>query len=278
VRSFLRAVAALVGFYLAVTALTFPLTFVLARLVGDEGLRGIVSVSGATVLAAVVVYLALLRVGWATRQMVGWPPPRLVYKSLVAGAAIGLLMAAVAIGLALAAGSARIASTGESLAELLPLGGALAVGLLLAALAEELLFRGYPLARLSAVLGKTMASVLLAAVFALAHWWNPNVSALGLVNIALAALVLSAAFFTPGGLPAAWGVHWGWNAGLSLLADAPVSGLQFDLPGYDFVTNGPAWFTGGSFGPEGGLMATLVMAAALAWLVRNNVRSTEDRP
>ena len=117
---------------------------------------------------------------------------------------------------------------------------------------------------------------MLAIVFALAHLFNPNVSTLGLVNIGLASLVLSAAFFTPGGLPAAWGVHWGWNAGLGLLADAPVSGLEFDLPVVDFTPGEPVWLAGGSFGPEGGLVATLVMMVVLAWLAHRNAQTMED--
>ncbi|NIN55324.1 MAG: hypothetical protein GTN84_19150, partial [Hydrogenophaga sp.] len=58
-----------------------------------------------------------------------------------------------------------------------------------------------PLARLAASVGKVGASVSLALLFAIAHALTPEVTVLGLVNIGLAALVLSAAFFTPGGLP-----------------------------------------------------------------------------
>jgi membrane protease YdiL (CAAX protease family) len=276
-RAVLAAMGALVGFYVAVTALAFPLSLAAALVVGQEGVLAMASGSAAIVLAAVAVYAALMRLGWATRHMVGLRGAALASRPLALGVVIGLLMAAAAIALALAAGSARVVITGEPLLRFLPVAGSLALLLALAALAEELLFRGYPLARLAAVMGKTGASVLLAGVFALVHVWNPNVSALGLVNIALAALVLSAAFFTPGGLPAAWGVHWGWNAGLSLLADAPVSGVQFDLPALDFIPGEPAWLTGGRFGPEGGLVATLAMGVTLVWLVRKNVRTMEDQ-
>jgi membrane protease YdiL (CAAX protease family) len=107
-------------------------------------------------------------------------------------------MAVAALLLAVWAGSARIEVTGEPVTRYL--GAAMQVGgvLAVAAFAEELLFRGYPLARLARPLGRVGAS-----------GWNPNVSNLGLTNIALASLVLSAAFFTPGGLPVAWGVHFG---------------------------------------------------------------------
>ena len=55
----------------------------------------------------------------------------------------------------------------------------------------------------------------------------------------------------------AFGAHLGWNATLAALA-APVSGLPFDIPYIDYRMGGPAWLTGGAFGPEGGLLATAV--------------------
>jgi membrane protease YdiL (CAAX protease family) len=167
-----------------------------------------------------------------------------------------------------AVGGARIEATGDPFPAYAQAAGTLLAGLAVAALAEELLFRGFPLARLAEPFGKVGASVLLAVLFAAAHLRNPDVSPLGLVNIALASLVLSAAFFTPGGLPMAWGVHWGWNGGLAVGADAPVSGLTFDMPALEFHTGRTAWVTGGAFGPEGGIAASVALALALIWLGR----------
>jgi hypothetical protein len=80
---------------------------------------------------------------------------------------------------------------------------------------------------------------------------------------------MSAAFFGRGGLPAAWGVHLGWNAGLGVGVDAPVSGLGLNLPLVEYRAGGPEWITGGLFGPEGGLAATVTFGVALVWFVRN---------
>jgi hypothetical protein len=280
VKGVLRAVGALVGFYVAVLAVAFPMLVAVVLILDDGVLSAGVSFASLA-LAALVVYVLWWKLGWATEQMFGWPGAgwrgaRLPFRAFGFGAVIGGLMAAGALTLAVTAGSAQVSFTGEPLAGFVVTAGSLALLLLVAALAEELLFRGYPLARLSAVLGKVGASIALAIVFALAHLFNPNVSTLGLVNIGLAALVLSAAFFTPGGLAAAWGLHWGWNAGLGLLADAPVSGLQFDLPALDFSTGEPVWLTGGRFGPEGGLVATVAMVVVLVWLTRNDAQTTED--
>jgi uncharacterized protein len=143
-------------------------------------------------------------------------------------------------------------------------GSALKTILVLApsALGEELVFRGVPLVLLAAVIGRGTAVVAVAIAFALAHLSNPNVTALGLGNIALAGVLLGLAFYAPGGIWTAAGVHLGWNALLACL-DTPVSGVPFRIPLLDYRPGGPVWLTGGGFGPEGGLAATLAMTLGI---------------
>ncbi len=136
-----------------------------------------------------------------------------------------------------------------------------------AALAEEVMFRGVPLVILSRVFGRPAALVGLAVLFSLAHIGNPDVSARAIGNIALAGILLSLAFFTAGGIWTAFGAHLGWNATLAALG-APVSGLPFDIPYIDYTMGGPAWLTGGSFGPEGGLLGTVAITAAIVVAAR----------
>ena len=60
------------------------------------------------------------------------------------------------------------------------------------------------------------------------------------------------------GMWAAFGLHLGWNWTLAAL-DAPVSGLELHVPLIDYYPGGPAWLTGGAFGPEGGVLGTLAL-------------------
>jgi hypothetical protein len=117
---------------------------------------------------------------------------------------------------------------------------------------------------------------VLSVGFAALHLANPSVVALGIVNVGLASLVLSAAFLTPGGLPLAWGLHVGWNAGMGLAVDAPVSGIRLELPAVEFVAGEPRWFTGGAFGPEGGIAATIVLGVTLIWFARRVAAAGEE--
>jgi len=193
------------------------------------------------------------------------------WKAALAGAgrglAWGMCLAALTVLLCLAGGAElRWQSPGDE--RILAVAAPLALGLAGAALLEELLFRGFPLSRLARAVGRVTAGVLMAALFAWAHARNPDVSGVGLANIGLASLLLAAAFFARGGLGTAVGLHLGWNAGLVFGADAPVSGLRFGLPGLEYAPGPRMWWTGGSFGPEGGVAATFVLGAALAWWVR----------
>lgn len=272
----MRAVGSVLAFYGVVVAgaalvwLAAP-----AGWVGVHG--GLALQSGAVLVSALAAYSVILAMGWGSWSFVGWPGARLAVWGVLAGLGCGAAMAVLALALAVGPGSARMWWVEPSLGEYARAVFPLMVLLLAAALAEELLFRGYPLQRLAARFGKVPAAVALSVVFGLAHSLNPGSSPLGIVNVGLASLVLSMAFFTRGGLPAAWGLHFGWNAGLGLAADAPVSGIRLSLPGPEYAPGGPTWLTGGDFGPEGGAVATVVMLAVLLLFARNYSRLMEDR-
>ncbi|MEO8199438.1 MAG: CPBP family intramembrane glutamic endopeptidase [Gemmatimonadota bacterium] len=135
--------------------------------------------------------------------------------------------------------------------------------LLPGALAEETMFRGVPLVALDRTIGRGPAIGVTALLFALAHGANPSVTTLSIGNICLAGVLLGVAFFAPGGIWTAMGLHLGWNFGLAAL-DAPVSGINLRIPLIDYLPGQPAWLTGGPFGPEGGVLATIVLALATA--------------
>ena len=201
-------------------------------------------------------------------EELGWRPRPGLPLALLGGTALGAAMAACAVGLAVLAGRAAITLTpdaGEWSAAALPL----AAGLLVAALAEELAFRGYPIRRLAGATGPVVATALTALAFGLLHLGNPGATAFSTVNVALAGVWLGAALFSPGAMPLAWGAHFGWNATLALGFAAPVSGYAFPLPALAYRPGAHAWIDGGAFGPEGGVVSTLVMlggtAALVAW-------------
>lgn len=198
--------------------------------------------------------LDLYQLRWKTSM--GWS------RGLGAGLVLGILPAATAMFLGITIGGAAWVPEGGSPFEYLSRLGFILLLLAPNALAEEIVFRGVPLVVLSDVLGRPAALVLLSIVFGLMHITNPDVSILALGNIALAGILLSLAFFSPGGMWTAFGAHLAWNGSLVALG-APVSGLPFEIPLIDYRMGGPSWLTGGEFGPEGGLVSTVTITAAI---------------
>jgi membrane protease YdiL (CAAX protease family) len=185
------------------------------------------------------------------------------------GLVFGLLPAAVAMMMGVFTAGAGWVHDGGSLGGWIGEVGKTLLILAPAALAEELMFRGLPLVLAARVLGRGRAILLLSLLFALAHLSNPDVTAAGIGNIALAGIFLSLAFYSAGGMWTAFGAHLGWNATLAALA-APVSGLPFDIPYIDYRMGSPVWLTGGAFGPEGGLLATATLAATVVLMAQWN--------
>ncbi len=187
------------------------------------------------------------------------------------GLALGLAVAGVVLALIAVAGGIEWASEPGTL--LGWAGGALGALAFLAlpAAAEEALLRGYPLQALAEAWGPAWAIALTAIAFGALHLGNPGVTPLATLNIAVAGVFLGVVYLKTLSLWWATGTHLGWNWAQGYLADAPVSGLELmDAPLYEGVVRGPAWLGGGSFGPEGSLVATagVAVAAIACWRAR----------
>lgn len=184
------------------------------------------------------------------------------------GTAVGAALLGAAVLLVAATGGARWVPDAGTVPEYLAFALRTLAFFTVAAAVEEVLFRGYPFQVLERGIGAWPAAVLLSLLFAAAHAANPNVLPLGLANIFLAGVMLSAAYLRTRSLWFATAVHMGWNWTMATLLDLPVSGLEIDTPLYTGVETGPDWWTGGAFGPEAGLAATGVLLAGTAWLLR----------
>src|SRR5947207_11607516 len=223
-------------------------------------------------LSTWIVGRVLQKYSWAE---LGWRRPAVT--PWLRGVTIGAVMASLAIGLAVVLDGARIQFTGDwSLWPRIAL--PLIIGLIFAALGEEFGFRGFPLRRLSDAFGVLPAMLLLAVLFGLLHAKNPNATVFSSVNVALAAIWLSIAFFSSGGMPLAWGAHFGWNAGLAILFDAPVSVYSFQVPVVEYTPGSRAWVDGGVFGPEGGIVATVALSVGIIYLLTRASGFAEPQP
>ena len=264
----LRAPWRLLGF-VALCALLIPLVGAFTSFAAARwGVSAFAATNAQWLIALLVAHVIMLR--WVDGKP--WSTVGLGAGDLRAPAlARGALVGALAIGLP----SAMLLAVGWLRPEAEPAGGAawggyaLRMALLLApaSLWEELAFRGYGFTAIRDGAGGAVALVLTSVVFGAVHAGNPGVTPRALLLVAVAGLLLGAIRLVTGSLYAAWVAHLAWNWVMAALVHTEVSGYAPEPPpGYRVVDAGPDWATGGAWGPEGGAIAGLGMAAGLAYL------------
>ena len=263
----------------------YPLLAAVIRAGPADPMRGIMAY-------AVMMLAASLVAGWVMLAAVDRRPPGALgfaadpaagRDSAVGFAAGGAMLVLAVLLLTMASMARWVADTGSAWEYVAALSTSLAF-FAVAAAAEEAAFRGYAFQALVQGIGAWPAILGTSALFAWMHAGNPEVTPVALANIFLAGVMLALAYLKTRSLWFATGVHLGWNWTMQSLLGFPVSGLnEFDTPLYDVRELGPDVLTGGPFGPEAGLAATLAIAAATVWIWRTrrlgpSARITALRP
>lgn len=123
---------------------------------------------------------------------------------------------------------------------------------------EELAFRGYIFRNLKDRWSWPNAAAASSFLFAIVHGFNPNVSAPSLINTFLLGLVFALIVERTGSLWLPAILHGFWNFFLACVLSQPVSGVEiFHM--LDLELTGPAFWTGGGYGPEGSLLLTIML-------------------
>jgi uncharacterized protein len=146
--------------------------------------------------------------------------------------------------------------------------------MLIIAFYEEIVFRGYILNNLMESAGKWIALLISAIIFALAHIVNPDFSVLGAVNIFLAGILLGLNYIYTKNLWFSIMLHFTWNFFQGPILGYEVSGMQLQSL-FQHEVQGNQLLTGGRFGFEGSLVATLVCALAIlavGWVYQKKYR------
>jgi hypothetical protein len=134
------------------------------------------------------------------------------------------------------------------------------------AFGEEVVYRSLMLNGLLVMLKRrVLAVVVMAACFGLAHAGNPHASALSVLGNAMGGLVYGVAFLGSGRIWLPLGLHFAWNLVQGPLLGFPFLGREIGLVRQTLV--GSALITGGSYGPEAGLVGMAFRFVAIALLV-----------
>ena len=199
------------------------------------------------------------------------------WRDFAAGLFLGMVLMGLIFGCEYLLGWVSVRGVFENDQPQLPFWQLLIDGLIyfvLVGLREEWFFRGFQIKNLAEGLHfpriSSKASVLISyflvsIIFGFLHAANPNATLVSSLNIILIGLFLGLSFILTGELALPIGLHIAWNFAQGYVFGFPVSGNATHISLLATQQTGPVLWTGGAFGPEGGLIS--VVAALLGILL-----------
>ncbi len=180
-------------------------------------------------------------------------------KEYAIGTAVGILLISVCVGICVLTGSMTLkASAFSPIMWLLFL-----VGFLIQGMSEEVICRGYMMVSVSRKNALWLAVLTNSVIFSLLHLGNPGFGLLPLLNIILFGILESIYVLKRGDLWGACAIHSLWNFFQGNVFGISVSGTGAGpAPLTATMTDGHSLLNGGTFGLEGGIVVTAVIALA----------------
>jgi len=173
-------------------------------------------------------------------------------KNLFLGTLIGFALQSLTILVIYLNGSFSIVAVNPVSFILIPLTIAFTIAII-----EEILVRGIIFRILEEKLGTYIALAISAIIFGALHLANPNSTLLSGLCITIAGFLLGAAFVYSRNLWFPIAFHFAWNFTQSGIFGAITSGNEKTSSLLVSKIEGPGFITGGEFGPEGSIQATI---------------------
>lgn len=219
---------------------------------------------------------ATLLVTWLFGMLEGRPlrayglvPHRGAALHWLAGVAVDGAHLGLVFGVGLLCGAWRVTGAADPLTALGVVATAAAIAVPAAAV-EEILIRGYVQGTLAERYRPAVAVGAGAAIFSAMHALNPGGAHPGaLLGLLAAGVYFGVAYRATGSLWLPIAGHATWNVLLGPVFGLPVSGLVMAPTVLTSTVTGPAWLTGGTFGPEAGFLAlaTTLLFTPVVWVV-----------
>ncbi|HYM62042.1 MAG TPA: CPBP family intramembrane glutamic endopeptidase [Thermoanaerobaculia bacterium] len=235
----------------------------------DEASRYVVN-QAARFLICLLASWIMARIERRTIADYGLPWRRMFRREFWQGALIGFVALTALLGIMRAAGVFDFGEIALHGAEIWKWGALYAVAFVLIAFSEEFFYRGYAQFTLSSGIGFWPAAILWNAYFGFSHYSNAGETWAGMVNAGLGGLLFCLLLKRSGNLWMPIGFHMAWDWGQTFFYGVPDSGVV--VPGHLFNSrfSGSAWLTGGTVGPEGSWLCTLLLIlvglVVAAWL------------
>jgi membrane protease YdiL (CAAX protease family) len=143
------------------------------------------------------------------------------------------------------------------------------IGFIIQGASEEVVVRGWMLPVMARHYKVSTSIILSSLFFGLLHIMNPNISTLSIINLVLYGVFAALYSLYDDGLWGVFAYHSIWNWFMGNVLGLPVSGMiAGKVSIIETRITGPAWITGGSFGPEGGAIVTLILSISIVIIIK----------
>ena len=251
-------------------ALSFCISIVILAQLGLGKMLALTSVSKEEKILWVGIAVALLSVStyvflfrfYEKRNIIELSTKKL-FQNLLVGISLGVVLQSLTILVIYLKGGFTVSSVNSIILALPSF-----VMAFTSAIFEEILFRGIVFRITEEKLGSYWALFISALIFGAMHLANPHSSVLASLGLAIqAGLLLAAAYIFARNLWFPIAIHFAWNFTQSGIFGVSTSGNSMGKSLLTTKINGAEWFTGGLFGPEGSVQATIFCLIAAVVLI-----------
>lgn len=188
------------------------------------------------------------------------------WLQLQKGWGIGFLLIGAVVGLQVATSSIQLSQLDFSGANILTFLLIIPFWLLQSG-TEELLTRGWLFPVISKHTRLWIGTIISSLLFAILHLQNPSVNWISILNIGLFGLLACLYVLKTDNIWGISAIHAAWNCFQGSFFGLKVSGLSTSYAPMRFVNGSvPDFMSGGDFGPEASIFASLVMGTYISYL------------
>ena len=218
-------------------------------------------VTSSRVSSSVIISYVLFFKNYERRKVVEFAYQGLV-KNLIIGASVGFILQSLTILVIYLNGGYRIVAINPLSFIVIPF-----VTMLTVSIIEEVLVRGIIFRITEEKLGSYIALTISSLIFGALHLANPHSSFLSGLCVTTAGFLLGSVFIYSRNLWFPIALHFAWNFTQSGIFGAVTSGNEKSSSLLEAKIQGLEIITGGEFGPEGSIQATLIcLIAAVIFL------------
>lgn len=179
----------------------------------------------------------------------------------LSGLLIGLILFSAAYGIIILSGEAEFIGLNTEMSVGIII--AFFLGFMIQGASEEILLRGYFFVSGAANSNVVISVFVSSALFAMMHYSNHGISIMAIVNLFLFGVFAALYFLRRGSIWGICAIHSVWNFAQGNIFGCKVSGMEMGNSIFLTVENGSTLWSGGAFGPEGGIGVTIVLSIGI---------------